>query len=639
MELDKFLNSKSISVLQSYYFFWTGSSEIPHSKAQLLRRLRGSMLDKARVAARFDALGEVQKRLIKGILKSEAFRWVPSEVGDDLAQTLDELDAIGFLEVERGGEDRERVSAASLPTDFAALLADAADIDLRPALQLLSLSAFLDGLPEKERTRLVSPWVGGGDIRAAVEHLTRPESMSLRLESLDGKLRDELHEAILRKGGLLPRKGEDQKTVREQLEAALIGTVGTVELAIPGFALRGRYLVVFQEVVDAYCSSVPSPEPGFVRVRGVDFLCDISLLGRACLAGSLRVKRTGEPYAGASRKLQERMLLRGGNEEEDAQFLSWKMAVAAKLGMIETDSEKTRCRLADMRSWEQLSLSEKLRELVDAVAQEPGPAGETLPVEARRLTTAAIAENGLRWASLQATVSRVTARWLLKICDTEPEIWVSTPSAAVDLAQVRGQIGEFIRRSLWLAGLVETSEAAGGCLVRWARWTDAPERTGEKLLLLGPDFELLILGENPPPDLVYAVERLAVRESVDRVWKYRLTSESVKLAVASGMDFETIINFLTDNSRKSLPQNVRYSISDWAGKAYVARGYCAPVFEAESAESLRQAMAVPAFRRLVRKELGDRAACLKEKLSEEVIQKLRDAGIYVDWQDKISIRG
>jgi len=50
-------------------------------------------------------------------------------------------------------------------------------------------------------------------------------------------------------------------------------------------------------------------------------------------------------------------------------------------------------------------------------------------------------------------------------------------------------------------------------------------------------------------------------------------------------------------------------------------------------------MAVPAFRRLVRKELGDRAACLKEKLSEEVIQKLRDAGIYVDWQDKISIRG
>jgi len=632
VELDKFLNRKSISVLQSYYFFWTGSSDPPRSKAQLLRRLRQSMLDREKVANRFDALGNGQQHLIKSLLRSRDFRRTSGEIADDLGQTIEELNAVGFLDVERTGEDRERIASVGLPADFAVLLAEAADIDLRPAVRLLSLKGFLEGLPDERREELLSEWLGSAPpISSAVEDLRDPERISQRLKSLGGGLEEQVREVMLKAGGVLAWKGKNQDQTRKALEAALIGTVGGLELAASEFALKGRYLVVFQEIVESFSSSRPSSPGGSVQVRGVDFLCDMPALGRACLIGSLRVKRTGEPYAGSRRKVQERMLIRGESEEEDARLLSWKLSVATRLGLVGVNAEKTRCRLGSLRDWEQLSLPEKLRKLGDAVSEVPGSTAEALVPETRRVTVATIAEIGGQWAALDAVLSRVTAHRLLALCARQTGVGLPSSSRTPRFGEFRMGISDFILHTLWLAGLVETSQAPGGQLVRWAQWHKAHRQEQEKLLLLGSDFELLILSEFPSPHIIYAVEQLAVRESVDKVWKYRLTPESVKLAVASGMPSEEIIRFLDSNARKPLPQNVRYSISDWGGKAHLAQGFTSVVFEADSPESLRQAMAVPKFRKLVSRELSERVVCLCSELSEEVLQQLREAGVYVDW--------
>jgi hypothetical protein len=632
VELDKFLNRKSISVLQSYYFFWTGSSDPPRSKAQLLRRLRQSMLDRGKLASRFDALGDGQQHLIRSLLSSRDFRRTSAEIADDLGQTIEELDAVGFLDVERTGEDRERIASVGLPADFAVLLAEAADIDLRPAVRLLSLKGFLEGLPDERREELLSEWLGGAPpVSSPVEDLRDPERISQRLQSLGGGLEEKVREAMLKAGGVLAWKVKNQDQTRKALEAALIGTVGGLELAASEFALKGRYLVVFQEIVESFCSSRPSSPGGSVQARGVDFLCDMSALGRACLTGSLRVKRTGEPYAGSRRKLQERMLIRGDSEEEDARLLSWKLSVAAGLGLVGGNAEKTRCRLGSLRDWEQLSLPEKLSKLGDAVSEVPGSTAEALVPETRRVAVATIAEIGGQWADLDAALSRVAAHRLLALCARQTSVGLPSSSRTPRFGEFRMGISDFILHTLWLAGLVETSQAPDGQLVRWAQWHKAQRQEQEKLLLLGPDFELLILSEFPSPHIVYAVERLAVRESVDKVWKYRLTPESVKLAVASGMSSEEIVRFLDSNARKPLPQNVRYSISDWGAKAHLAQGFTSVVFEADSPESLRQAMAVPKFRELVSRELSERVVCLHSELSEEVLQQLREAGVYVDW--------
>jgi len=640
MELDRFLNSKSISVLQSYYFFWTGSSEIPRSKAQLLRRLRGAMLDRKKVAARFEALGDIQKNLIRNLLRSDGFRRNTTDRAEDLAQTFEELEAVGFLDVERSDDERKRITAVGLPADFAVLLAEAVGMDLRPAARLLSLRSFLQGLPDDRRDQLLSRWVGASvTIDSAIGHLLEPGSILQRLESLGDTTKEEVREAMLRLGGVVEWKGKNQSEMREELEDALMGTIATLELASGEFTLKGRHLIVFQEIVEAFCRSLPPSEPGEIQVRGVDLLCDISLLGRACLTGSLRVKRTGEPYAGSRRKLQERMLVCGQTEEEDLRLLSWKLSLAARLDLVEPNADKTRCRLGNLRDWERLSLTEKLQRLADAVGDEPGPTEEAPAAETAREAIAAIAESGESWASPEATVARIAARRLLDVAARQSDISLSAPSGVPPFDEFRNRLSHFVRHTLWIAGLTEVSDTPDGLLVRWARWQTTPLNEEEKLLLLGPDFELLVIGEHPPPALIYAVERLAERELVDKVRKYRLTQESVKLAVASGMPSGEIIALLEKHARKPLPQNVAYSISDWGGKAHLAQGYAAMVFEADSPESLRQAMTVPAFRELVWRELGDRVVCLQETLSEETIQQLRDAGLYIDWQHKNRIQG
>jgi len=130
VELDRFLNEKSISALQSYYFFWTGSTEIPCSKAHLLRWLRQSMLDARKVAPRFNALGEQQKLLLKHLLRSPGFNWTPTHLEEAFSQALEELESVGFLGVERDPDDPRAIASVFLSADFAHVLSEVTGVDL-----------------------------------------------------------------------------------------------------------------------------------------------------------------------------------------------------------------------------------------------------------------------------------------------------------------------------------------------------------------------------------------------------------------------------------------------------------------------------------------------------------------------------
>jgi len=635
VELDRFLNEKSINVLQSYYFFWTGSSEIPYSKAQLLRWLRQSMLDSRKVAARFNALGEQHKLILKHLLRSPQFKWTPSRVADGFAPALEDLESVGFLSVERDRDDPQAIASVLLPADFARLLSEVTGIDLRPVVQIISLRGFLDALPEDTLEQLLSRWVDTSlPVPSAVEELLQPENLSRRLESLDPDLGNTVRHAILASAGIAKWKPRNRQNTRKVLEEALLGTVAAFELATEEFCIMATHLVVFQEVVESMCSARLYSTGESVRVRGVDFLCDISALARVCMTRSLRLKRTGTPHAGSTKRLQERMLVRGDSDEQDSQLLAWKLAVATRLALVRPSADKTLCRLGELRNWERLSLSRKLRRLRDAVMNEPGPAGQAASLSTRRTLISAIGETAGRWINLDALLSLVIARSLIPLRPALGEINVSSASQPPSLGEFRNILSTIIEQELWLAGLVELGLAEGEPAVRWAQWHKTGSKPTEKPLLLGPDFELVVLHDQASPELIYHLERLADRQAVDRAWRYRLTPESVELAVASGMSSEEIIGLLEINVRNDIPQNVRYSISDWSARIHLAQVFTTIVLEMDCPEALEQAMAVPVFRKLVAGRLTDCIVCLREELPEEVIEQLREAGVYIDSPDE-----
>jgi len=636
VQIDRFLNEKSINALQSYYFFWTGSSEIPYSKAQLLRWLRQSMLDSRKVAARFNALGEQQKLILKHLLRSPEFRWSPAHLEDDLSQALQELESVGLLGVERDPDDSRAIASVLLPTDFAHLLSEVAGVDLRPVVQIISLRGFLQALPGNVLEQLLSRWVERPvPIPSALEELLDPENIARRIESLDPRLRDAVRDAILASAGIAEWKSSDREDTRKTLEHALLGTVAAFEFATEEFSIIDTHLVVFQEVVESICSAQLYSTGESVRVRGIDFLCDISTLARMCMTGSLRLRRTGVPHAGSTKKLQERMFIRGRNDHQDSQLLAWKLAIAARLGLVQINADKTLCQLGELRDWERLSLSRKLRRLRDAVMNETGPAGHAASLATRRLLISAIGQTAGRWIRLDALLSLVVARSLIPLQPTPVEVNVSSASQTPSLGEFRTTLSNIIEQELYLAGLVELAQIEGITALRWAQWHKTRPQLTEKALLLGPDFELIVLRDQASPDLIYHLERFADRQAVDRAWKYRVTPESVQVAVASGMSPEEIIHILDINVRNDIPQNVRYSISDWGKRIHLTQAFATIVLEADSPQALEQMFAVPAFRELVAKKLSDRIVCLRREIPEEVMEQLRDAGVYIDSQDAL----
>ena len=83
-----------------------------------------------------------------------------------------------------------------------------------------------------------------------------------------------------------------------------------------------------------------------------------------------------------------------------------------------------------------------------------------------------------------------------------------------------------------------------------------------RTLIVQPNFELLLL--EPAMPTLYSVLPFAQVEQINQVSRLTLTRNSLLRGMASGLDLETIIATLTMLSAKELPQNVDYTLRDWA---------------------------------------------------------------------------
>jgi hypothetical protein len=90
---------------------------------------------------------------------------------------------------------------------------------------------------------------------------------------------------------------------------------------------------------------------------------------------------------------------------------------------------------------------------------------------------------------------------------------------------------------------------------------------------------------------------------LDRVSLFRLTRAGMAAGLAAGLTAEAMIDTLARAARHELPQNVAYSIRDWARGARRARLERALILAFDGDAARDEALALPALRALAAEPL------------------------------------
>lgn len=126
-----------------------------------------------------------------------------------------------------------------------------------------------------------------------------------------------------------------------------------------------------------------------------------------------------------------------------------------------------------------------------------------------------------------------------------------------------------------------------------------------RTLIVQPNFELLLLEPDMPT--LYSVLPFAQAEQINQVSRLTLTRNSLLRGIASGLDLETIITTLNAHSPKELPQNVDYTLRDWAKLYKGARVSTTVLIEVSSETIAEELCGLDKLRSLSLRRVGTRA--------------------------------
>jgi hypothetical protein len=88
-------------------------------------------------------------------------------------------------------------------------------------------------------------------------------------------------------------------------------------------------------------------------------------------------------------------------------------------------------------------------------------------------------------------------------------------------------------------------------------------------LIVQPNFEVLVMEPDIPA--IYTLPRYAVPVQIGQVSRFTLTREALLRGLAGGLSLDGILAYLEQNSQKPLPQNIAYTLRDWARQYKEAR--------------------------------------------------------------------
>ncbi|HIG88018.1 MAG TPA: hypothetical protein EYQ25_13390 [Planctomycetes bacterium] len=608
--LEQVLDDLSSTDLKETWRHWAGGSEgsLPRASGDLRSQVLAWAKDGERADQRLASLGKRSVAIVDLVLDAPRYELSFVDLaGAKALAHLSQYDLEASLATLTRRALIEESTSISVPTAGARAVSvpsDLADAILRyrrsqraGVFDSFTLRGHLDRLyDDPSCAQRTSP----KRLREFYKMYSGEAAAVARVERLPEGLRELVTKAIMEFGGLLPQALFDRMDTElphwngrrwaKIMEESLVGTVSTLDLGRYGIQHNDETLIVFNEVALGWLKRVAVPgdpdRPAEEAGLGVDLVSNLTRFQAYLIENDVRFTVKGQIFKTTEKRILHDLIPNPGRELERSEILSFMYAFSHTRGLVDRTGERTITVTPGGREWEPRSLDEKLEDLLEFVLEETSLGGEPYhQIAMRRILLRLMrrVEPGV-WYDLMYLPFLARNQYLSHLDELAVEDWFRARTAAggasvgsEDMQRLSWNLVGWMRKRLYLLGLIDLGYDIKGhpvamrVTVAGARHFGIRCTEGEgpllRSLVVTPDFEVVHFPEEDQSALVHDLDRFCEREKSGKVRHFRITERSLKRALREGFPLSRVQSVLEQNSRTPVPQNVLYSIRDWAVQA------------------------------------------------------------------------
>ena len=665
--------------LRDLYEFWVGAPNQtpPDSEEEIRAHLREWMSNAKLVEDRVAGLGRRLGAVIELLLCSPRYERSWAElIGArslgylseyDLEACIAALARRGLL-VEEGDRRFESYGdrVLAVPSELGDGILERRRERMHGIFGTLTLRGHLDqAYSEPTSDRRITPQ----RIRELYKMYARETAAVARIERLPDAVRGLVEKTILEYGGILPRQQFERMETepphwsgprwRPILEQSLVGTVRGLDLLRYGIQHQDETLVVFNEVALAWLKRIAIPgdpdRPHEELCLGIDLASNVSRFLAYIDENDVRFTVRGEIFKTTERRILQHLIANPGRELSREDVLSYIFRFCKHEDLLDRTGKRTFAVSQVGRAWPAHPLLEKQKALYEFALGDRGLDGEFFhQMRMRRIFARMIrrAEVGV-WYDLMYMPFLARNHYLSSLDDLQVEEHFAERSqrgrfpSMEDPQRLAWNLVKWARQRLYLLGMIDLGYDRGGRPVAM-RLTPAgarilgmdligpvaPSNVGS--IVVTPDFEVVLFPTGDDAELLHDLDMFCVRKRADSVMRLTIDQESVRRALKIGMALSDILRVLEEHSRTPIPQNVRFSIRDWAIRAGLMTLGTDLVLRCEELETMRRFCQDPGTRPYLDAVLDDATVQIKGRMTPKRCQALlRDLGYLVDLTEEL----
>ncbi|MCA8976756.1 MAG: helicase-associated domain-containing protein [Planctomycetes bacterium] len=425
---------------------------------------------------------------------------------------------------------------------------------------------------------------------------TMPSSMAQRLGKLPGAVKALVDHALTRHGGVATwselvqecdlASPPDPEFVGKALEEAMLGTVGTLELARIGIQPMEQSVVVFHEVALHAIrdrARVEIPEVDDALVCGGNFATNVGRFLRELQDSKVLFTADGELFKASQKRIAGLLLPVPGGFLPAEGLLETVYRFCLHRRLIDRRGERSLRPTAAGKQFDRDALADQTRMLLSHFVEDrtlPGDAFHQVRLRRVLLRLLRRAEP-MVWQEVAALPFLTRGIYLTQLDIKQAEEFFATRfqgggyMPTETLQQICWNLLIWVKKRLFPLGIVDLGMQAGRLVAMrlsqlGAELLDAEPATKvggtRSTLIVQPDFEVLVFAGDDVHDVVHLFDRFSRRIKSDHVHQFKLEQATVARGIDDGLVLGDILRELTDRARAPIPQNVLYSLEEWGQK-------------------------------------------------------------------------
>lgn len=653
--------------------FWAdkGRHSRPQKADEQRERVLEWMRDPELLVARVEGMGRRLATIFDVLLAAPRYELPFSELsvhkqlsylsGYDLEAAIAVLERHALIAPGTSPEmTRYGMRAYAVPFDLGDAVLRQRRAERRGVFDVFALRGHLDRMFNESGKKIKMP---AGRQREFYKMYSNESAAVARIQRLPEGLQALVEKVVLEFGGLLPKDLFERmehelphwngRRWAKLLEDSMVGTVERLDLGRYGLNHSDETLIVFNEVALAWLKRVAVPgDPDAPREEasiGVDLASNISRFIGYILDHSVRFTVRGEIFKTTEKRILQELIPNPGRELAREEVLAFIYGFARQARLIESTGERTFALTVHGREWEPRPLEEKLERLLEYTMEERELGGEYFhQARMRRIFLRLLKriEVGI-WYDLMYLPFLARNTYLSNLDELAVEDYFQAHNGGThvtpmeDLQRLAWNLVGWVRKRLYLLGIVDLGYDGHNrpVAMRLTRMgakmlgiaAEHEESAGIGNLVVTPDFEVVLFPTGDDAELVHDLDRFCTREKNGHLVHFRILEKGVHRALAEGMFLRRILSTLVQNSRTPVPQNVLYSIRDWAAQAGLLQLSSNFEVQSDNQEVLARFQSDPGVRPYISREIDGRHLKLKSKATPKRLQSLlRDLGFLVE---------